>query len=174
MIITKKGQVTIDSLEAYTNYSVSVLGYTGAGDGVASRAVVATTSQDKPGKPDKIKAFLRSESSIIAVWQPPKETNGVITQYKVYRDRYTSQVRLFCSFLIGPILNQSESIVSQNGLRTLIVSAEQTSIQIDGVRLLEDYNIYVTASTVAGEGPPSDAIKVTVNSKSQSENLVQF
>ena len=92
-MITKQNQVSIDGLTPYTNYSISILGYTTAGDGVASAAVYATTDQDKPSSPEKIKVFMKSASSILVVWAAPLEPNGIITSYKVYCDRYRTQVQ---------------------------------------------------------------------------------
>ena len=89
----KQNQVSIDGLTPYTNYSISILGYTTAGDGVASAAVYATTDQDKPSSPEKIKVFMKSASSILVVWAAPLEPNGIITSYKVYCDRYRTQVQ---------------------------------------------------------------------------------
>ena len=92
MLITETRTAVIDNLIPYTNYSIGVLGYTAAGDGVSSRPIYATTSQDKPEAPMNIKVFMKDPNTLLVVWTPPDVPNGVLTQYKVYCDRFRTKV----------------------------------------------------------------------------------
>ncbi|XP_075252663.1 cell adhesion molecule DSCAM-like isoform X5 [Convolutriloba macropyga] len=143
LVITKQNQVTIDGLTPFTNYSVSVLGYTSAGDGMSSSDVFAMTSEDKPSSPEAVKVFMKTPSSILVVWTRPNEANGIVTKYKVYCDRYRTQ----------------------NGVRTVLVSPDRSSLVVDGLLLLDDYKVYVTAFTSAGEGLPTPPLKITINQR---------
>lgn len=72
------------NLEPFTNYSIQVLAFTHAGDGVASPTINCITEETTPGAPERLKAVPTSETSAIISWLPPRRPNGIITKYTIY------------------------------------------------------------------------------------------
>uniref|UniRef100_A0A8C7FQW4 DS cell adhesion molecule like 1 n=1 Tax=Oncorhynchus kisutch TaxID=8019 RepID=A0A8C7FQW4_ONCKI len=83
-ITTTREQVELRGLEKFTNYSVQVLAYTQAGDGVRSNVLYIQTREDLPGPPAGIKAVPSSPNSVVVSWLPPLKPNGVIRKYTIY------------------------------------------------------------------------------------------
>uniref|UniRef100_A0A8B9GZ57 Down syndrome cell adhesion molecule like 1 n=1 Tax=Astyanax mexicanus TaxID=7994 RepID=A0A8B9GZ57_ASTMX len=83
-ITTTREQVELRGLEKFTNYSVQVLAYTQAGDGVRSNVLYIQTREDHPGPPAGIKAVPSSASSVVVSWLPPHKPNGIIRKYTIY------------------------------------------------------------------------------------------
>ncbi|XP_048837353.1 Down syndrome cell adhesion molecule-like protein 1 homolog isoform X1 [Brienomyrus brachyistius] len=83
-ITTTREQVELRGLEKFTNYSVQVLAYTQAGDGVRSNVLYIQTREDHPGPPAGIKAVPSSASSVVVSWLPPLKPNGIIRKYTIY------------------------------------------------------------------------------------------
>uniref|UniRef100_I3J9G9 DS cell adhesion molecule like 1 n=1 Tax=Oreochromis niloticus TaxID=8128 RepID=I3J9G9_ORENI len=83
-ITTTREQVELRGLEKFTNYSVQVLAYTQAGDGVRSNVLYIQTREDLPGPPAGIKAVPSSSSSVVVSWLPPLKPNGIIRKYTIY------------------------------------------------------------------------------------------
>jgi len=74
----------LNSLQPFTNYSIQVLAYTSAGDGVFSPSVACATEPDVPGPPRSIKAVVSGPGSVTVSWLPPDRPNGLLVQYNVY------------------------------------------------------------------------------------------
>ena len=91
--------------------------------------------------PGEVKAKHLSSTSITVSWDPlpPNSHNGVITKYTVYYYKQHS-----------PRISEQSIAVS--------VSNRQTGIS--NLSVYTDYNISVSASTSAGEGPRSSGIIV--------------
>uniref|UniRef100_A0A8C9VN77 DS cell adhesion molecule like 1 n=1 Tax=Scleropages formosus TaxID=113540 RepID=A0A8C9VN77_SCLFO len=83
-ITTTREQVELKGLEKFTNYSVQVLAYTQAGDGVRSNVLRIKTREDYPGPPAGIKAVPSSATSVVVSWLPPTKPNGIIRKYTIY------------------------------------------------------------------------------------------
>ncbi|XP_072011809.1 cell adhesion molecule DSCAML1 isoform X2 [Engystomops pustulosus] len=83
-ITTPRERVELRSLEKFTNYSVQVLAYTQAGDGVRSSVLYLQTKEDIPGPPAGIKAVPASSSSVVVSWLPPTKPNGIIRKYTIF------------------------------------------------------------------------------------------
>ncbi|KAG7483961.1 hypothetical protein MATL_G00043840 [Megalops atlanticus] len=83
-ITTPREQVALKGLEKFTNYSVQVLAYTQAGDGVRSNVLYIQTREDHPGPPAGIKAVPSSPTSVVVSWLPPAKPNGIIRKYTIY------------------------------------------------------------------------------------------
>ncbi|XP_061072325.1 cell adhesion molecule DSCAML1 [Conger conger] len=83
-ITTSREQVDLKGLEKFTNYSVQVLAFTQAGDGVRSNVLYIQTREDHPGPPAGIKAVPSSASSVVVSWLPPHKPNGIIRKYTIY------------------------------------------------------------------------------------------
>ncbi|KAL1500781.1 hypothetical protein ABEB36_006226 [Hypothenemus hampei] len=77
-------RTTISGLRKFTNYSITVLAYTGSGDGVRSSPVYCQTEEDVPSAPAEIKAVLSGPNRILVSWLPPKFSNGPLTGYTFY------------------------------------------------------------------------------------------
>lgn len=82
--ITSALSTVLHGLQPYTNYSVQVLGFTRAGEGVASSIVSCITEETVPEAPERIKSVVNTESSVIISWLPPRRPNGIVTKYIVY------------------------------------------------------------------------------------------
>lgn len=67
-----------------TNYSIRVLAYNAAGEGLTSLPIYCSTDEDVPEAPANIKASALTGESILVSWLPPTQRNGQITHYNVY------------------------------------------------------------------------------------------
>ncbi|XP_051786833.1 phosphatidylinositol phosphatase PTPRQ [Erpetoichthys calabaricus] len=80
-----KMHITIEDLEKYTDYILKVTPATGAG--FLENSTVSLqfkTDEDAPGTPPKfIKYKNLTASSIELFWEPPDQTNGIITSYDI-------------------------------------------------------------------------------------------
>ncbi|NXU29126.1 DSCL1 protein, partial [Thalassarche chlororhynchos] len=83
-ITTTRERVELRGMEKFTNYSVQVLAYTQAGDGVRSSVLYIQTKEDIPGPPAGIKAVPSSASSVVVSWLPPAKPNGIIRKYTIF------------------------------------------------------------------------------------------
>lgn len=134
--ITTALTVVMHGLEKYTNYSVQAVAYTRAGDGVASSPLYCLTEEDLPEMPAAIKAVVSSATSIIVSWQPPLKANGIITSYNVHHRA------------VGP-----ESKWYRRAL-----SPQHTSYQAENLHKRSQYEFFVAAVTLVGEGAHTASI----------------
>ncbi|XP_076177344.1 cell adhesion molecule Dscam2 isoform X6 [Ptiloglossa arizonensis] len=133
----------LHGLSPYTNYTVQVLAYTRAGDGVTSSPVSCTTEETVPDAPDRVKAVTSNEDAVAISWLPPRRPNGVLTKYTVY-------IR---------VLDQGEEVkITQTSLPAQNLHHEAT-----GLKLRESYEAWVTASTKVGQGPSTPVIKLQLS-----------
>ncbi|XP_066972085.1 cell adhesion molecule Dscam1 [Macrobrachium rosenbergii] len=139
---TAAESTNIFSLEKYTNYSLSVLAYTRAGDGVPSSPVYCRTLQDVPDAPATIKGVVSSSSTILVSWLPPTKVNGILTKYTLHMAITNHEKKELPSRILGP---------------------SETSYVAEEVSTRDVYEFWVTASTQRGEGSPSE--KITVKPK---------
>ncbi|GCC25397.1 hypothetical protein chiPu_0003807 [Chiloscyllium punctatum] len=79
-------QVTLelDGLEKFTNYSIQVLAFTRAGDGVRSEQIFTRTKEDVPGPPGGVKAAAASATIVVVSWLAPLKMNGIIWKYTIF------------------------------------------------------------------------------------------
>lgn len=110
----------LDGLEKYTNYSIQVLAFTSAGDGVRSEQIYVRTKEDGktqlspgqlvcggalnsssavPGPPAGVKAAASSSFAVFVSWLPPLKLNGIIRKYII-----------FCSDLHPMVLSTFEEV----------------------------------------------------------------
>lgn len=82
--ITSALSTVLHGLQPYTNYSVQVLAFTKAGEGLSSVVTSCTTEETVPDPPERVKSVVNSESSVIISWLPPRRPNGILTKYIVY------------------------------------------------------------------------------------------
>uniref|UniRef100_A0A8C2E9E7 Cell adhesion molecule DSCAM n=1 Tax=Cyprinus carpio TaxID=7962 RepID=A0A8C2E9E7_CYPCA len=83
-ITTTKPSLDLERLEKYTNYSIQVLAFTRAGDGVRSEQIYTRTKEDVPGPPAGVKAAASTSSVVFVSWLPPLKLNGIIRKYTVF------------------------------------------------------------------------------------------
>lgn len=114
----------LDGLEKYTNYSIQVLAFTSAGDGVRSEQIYVRTKEDGrhpgrarataaapssgrrssspsavPGPPAGVKAAASGSSAVFVSWLPPLKLNGIIRKYIIFCSDLHPMVEVLCSNL---------------------------------------------------------------------------
>ncbi|KAG7198492.1 hypothetical protein KM043_005868 [Ampulex compressa] len=133
----------LHGLSPYTNYTVQVLAYTRAGEGVASNPVDCTTKETVPDAPERVKAVASGEDAVVISWLPPRRPNGVLTKYTVY-------IR---------VLDQGQEVkITKNSL-----PAQNLHYEATGLKLRESYEAWVAASTKVGEGTSTPDIKLQLS-----------
>ncbi|KAL6426412.1 hypothetical protein ACFW04_009120 [Cataglyphis niger] len=128
----------LHALSPYTNYTVQVLAFTRAGEGVASNPVSCTTGETVPDAPERVKWVVSGENAVVISWLPPRRPNGLLTQYTVY-------IRM---------LEQGQDKIIKNTLPAQNLHHEAT-----GLKLHESYEAWVTASTKVGQGSSTPVVK---------------
>ncbi|XP_065172769.1 cell adhesion molecule Dscam1-like, partial [Atheta coriaria] len=150
---TPSTETYLHGLYKYTNYSIKVLAYTGAGDGVLSTPIYCTTEEDLPGPPANIRAAALTSESILVSWLPPVKPNGRIILYTVYY-RDAGRVGKHSSYTV----RTEDTPQNANGL-------------VYEVRHLvehQSYEFWVSATTSVGEGEPTSIATQITNSKAPS------
>uniref|UniRef100_A0A4W4EWH0 Cell adhesion molecule DSCAM n=1 Tax=Electrophorus electricus TaxID=8005 RepID=A0A4W4EWH0_ELEEL len=147
-ITTTKPSLELEGLEKYTNYSIQVLAYTQAGDGVHSEQIYTRTKEDVPGPPAGVKAAAASSSVVFVSWLPPLKLNGVIRKYTV-----------FCS-------NPYPTVISEFEAAPDVYFRRVTNLNQNW-----QYSIWVVAVTAAGRGNASDIITVEPQAKAPAHIL---
>ncbi|KAI4504193.1 hypothetical protein M0802_000664 [Mischocyttarus mexicanus] len=142
--ITHALSTVLHGLSPYTNYTVQVLAYTRAGEGVSSSPVSCTTEETVPDAPERVKAVSSGVDSVVMSWLPPRRPNGVLTKYTVF-------IR---------VLDQGQEVkISKSAL-----SAQSLHHEVTGLKLRESYEAWVAASTKMGQGTNTPVIKLQPSS----------
>ncbi|XP_052122023.1 cell adhesion molecule Dscam2 isoform X8 [Frankliniella occidentalis] len=141
---TSSSETILHGLQKYTNYSMMVLAYTSGGDGVASSPIHCQTEQDVPEAPAAVKGLVKSEESVLVSWKAPARPNGAISQYTVY-------------------MRAGEEDGKEVKKNT--VEYSETSFETKDLKKNGQYEFWVTASTVMGEGPPSNSVMIAPNTR---------
>uniref|UniRef100_A0A674NCB4 DS cell adhesion molecule like 1 n=1 Tax=Takifugu rubripes TaxID=31033 RepID=A0A674NCB4_TAKRU len=149
-ITTTKEQVALKGLEKFTNYSIQVLAYTQAGDGVRSNVLYIQTREDYPGPPAGIKAVPSSASSVVVSWLPPHKPNGIIRKYTIYCSSPGSGQPLPSEYEANP---------------------ELLFYRITHLNHRQQYLIWAAAVTTAGKGNFSDKVTVEPAAKAPAKIL---
>ncbi|KAG7226120.1 hypothetical protein INR49_018731 [Caranx melampygus] len=131
-VTTNQPSLELDGLEKYTNYSIQVLAFTNAGDGVRSEQIYVRTKEDAG-----VKAAASSSSVVFVSWLPPLKLNGIIRKYIV-----------FCSNLHPMVMSEFEA------------SPDAYFYRIPNLARNRQYSIWVVAVTAAGHGNNSEKITV--------------
>uniref|UniRef100_A0A672NF94 Cell adhesion molecule DSCAM n=1 Tax=Sinocyclocheilus grahami TaxID=75366 RepID=A0A672NF94_SINGR len=147
-VTTQKAQLELEGLEKYTNYSIQVLAFTRAGDGVRSDQIYIRTKEDVPGPPGGVKAAAASSSVVYVSWLPPLKLNGVIRKYTV-----------FCSSSYPTVVSEFE------------VAPDEFLHRVHNLSRNRKYSIWVMAVTAAGRGNSSDVITVEPLAKAPAKIL---
>ncbi|XP_057323530.1 cell adhesion molecule Dscam2-like isoform X3 [Microplitis mediator] len=142
--ITQALSTVLHDLRPYTNYTVQILAYTRAGEGVSSTPISCMTEETVPDVPERVKAVPSAENVVIISWLPPKRPNGIVTKYTVYIRALDQgqEVKIIKDFL----------------------PARSLHYEATGLKLRESYEAWVTASTKVGEGPSTPVIKLQPSS----------
>uniref|UniRef100_A0A8C3HFS8 DS cell adhesion molecule n=1 Tax=Chrysemys picta bellii TaxID=8478 RepID=A0A8C3HFS8_CHRPI len=147
-VTTTQPSLELDGLEKYTNYSIQVLAFTRAGDGVRSEQIFTRTKEDVPGPPAGVKAAAASPSTVFVSWLPPFKLNGVIRKYTV-----------FCSHPYPTVISEFEA------------SPDSFSYRIPNLSRNRQYSVWVVAVTAAGRGNSSEIITVEPLAKAPARIL---
>lgn len=142
--ITSALSTVLHGLQPFTNYTVQVLAFTRAGEGVTSSSILCTTMESVPDAPERIKAVVNSESSVTISWLPPRRPNGIVIAYTVY-------IRILDK-------GQEIKIVKE------MLLAHKHHHEAKDLSTRISYEAWVTASTQIGQGPSTPVIKLTPSS----------
>ncbi|XP_064472281.1 cell adhesion molecule Dscam1-like [Ornithodoros turicata] len=133
-------ETTLLNLRKFTNYFVQVAAFTQRGLGTESEPVFCRTLEDVPDPPEEVKVLVLSSMSLLVAWKPPKHHNGLVTLYSIYYKTTDKQ-------------NATVKLVPTSTLECNITRLPRNS-RVD---------VWMTASTRVGEGPPSQTIVQTTN-----------
>lgn len=142
--ITPALSTVLHGLQPYTNYSVQVLAYTRAGEGVVSAMTSCATEETVPDAPERVKSIVYGETSAIISWLPPRRPNGIVNKYTVF-------IRILDK-------GQETKIIKDNLL------AHNHHYEAKDLNGHETYEAWVTASTRIGQGPSTPVIKLQPSS----------
>ncbi|OCT93751.1 hypothetical protein XELAEV_18011423mg [Xenopus laevis] len=147
-VTTTQPLLELDNLEKYTNYSIQVLAFTRAGDGVRSEQIFTRTKEDVPGPTAGVKAAAASASTVYVSWLPPLKPNGIIRKYMV-----------FCSHPYPTVISDFEA------------APDSFFYRIPSLSRNRQYSVWVVAVTAAGRGNSSDIITVEPVAKAPARIL---
>ncbi|XP_044017269.1 Down syndrome cell adhesion molecule-like protein Dscam2 [Aphidius gifuensis] len=145
---TSSEETYLHTLYKFTNYSIRVLAYTGAGDGVLSSAIYCTTEEDVPGPPAGIKALALTAESILVSWLPPFQPNGKVSQYTIY-SKETGTSRHNTHIMHEPPSSPTDTL----------------TMELRGLTESQLYEFWVSATTGLGEGEPTTIVTQTTNTR---------
>ncbi|XP_063060815.1 cell adhesion molecule DSCAML1 [Engraulis encrasicolus] len=165
-ITTTREQVDLKGLEKFTNYSIQVLAYTQAGDGVRSNVLYIQTREDHPGPPAGIKAVPASSTSVVVSWLPPNKPNGIIRKYTIYCSSPGSGQPRFPAHLPSEMWREREKAPSEYE-----ASPEVLFYRITHLNRGQQYLIWAAAVTTAGRGNISDKVTVEPAGKAPAKIL---
>ncbi|XP_067259435.1 protein sidekick-1 [Chanodichthys erythropterus] len=130
-------EVTVEGLEEWTEYELSVQAFNGIGPGPWSSPVLGKTKESVPsGAPENVTTEAMSSTSVLVTWGlvPEHQKNGHILGYKVlYREKDSEQ---------------APQVQLVNGNQTHLLLLRNL-----GKFIL--YEVQVLAFTRVGDGPPS-------------------
>jgi hypothetical protein len=138
--ITNSLNTVLHGLHPYTNYSVQVLAYTRAGEGLLSQVILCQTDEATPDAPERIKSVITGDSSVIISWLPPRRPNGILTLYTIF-------IR---------ILEKGQEL----SIAKTTLSAQNHHFEAKNLKVKETYEAWVTASTKVGAGPSTPVVKL--------------
>ncbi|XP_062420070.1 neural cell adhesion molecule L1-like protein isoform X1 [Pungitius pungitius] len=133
----KRTLAVVPGLEPFSEYILTVNVFNKKGNGPKSDPVTFNTPEGAPELVPILTASNAQKDSILLVWAPPLETNGILTGY----------------LLQHHLVNETtlEVVVSQE---TNITGADTTQWQLWGLEEGSLYRFHLRACTRAGCGPP--------------------
>ncbi|XP_015187903.1 PREDICTED: Down syndrome cell adhesion molecule-like protein Dscam2 isoform X4 [Polistes dominula] len=145
---TSSVETYLHTLYKYTNYSIRVLAYTGAGDGVLSQPIYCMTEEDVPGPPAGIKALALTAESILVSWLPPLQPNGNVSKYTVY-SREAGSSNHNTHTMHEPPSSPTDTL----------------TMELRGLAERQLYEFWVSATTGLGEGEATTIVTQTTNTR---------
>lgn len=151
--VTSALSTVLHGLQPYTNYSVQLQAFTRAGEGVASTTILCRTDEATPDAPERIKAVVTGESSVIISWLPPRRPNGILSLYTIF-------IR---------VLEKGQEVKI---IKTTL-PAQNHHYEAKNLNSKETYEAWVTASTKVGSGPSTPVAKLIPSSQVPAQ-IVSF
>ncbi|XP_068201363.1 cell adhesion molecule Dscam2-like isoform X2 [Palaemon carinicauda] len=124
----------LDSLPPATNISVRVKAFNDVGASPPNNPVFCVTEDDVPGPPVRVRVIVTGSTSVLVTWSPPQPPSGDILHYTLYSAR-DDQVAV-------------RDVVGAAG-------SEATWRELNNLSPATRVQVWVTATTVAGEGNSS-------------------
>jgi Down syndrome cell adhesion molecule len=138
--VTAALSTVLHGLQPFTNYSVQLQAFTRAGEGVASQTLVCRTEEAAPDPPERIKAIVTGESSVIISWLPPRRPNGILLLYTIF-------IRVLEK-------GQELKIIKST------LPAQNHHYEAKNLNPKETYEAWVSASTRIGTGSSTTVVKL--------------
>ncbi|XP_063611247.1 cell adhesion molecule Dscam2-like, partial [Penaeus indicus] len=124
----------LDSLPPAANISVRVKAFNNVGYSPSNKPVFCVTEDDIPGAPGKVQVTVTGPRKVLVTWVPPQPPTGNILHYTLYSVK-DDQVR-------------DRDVVGAAG-------SESTWRELRDLAPSSRIEVWVTATTAAGEGNPS-------------------
>ncbi|XP_071532405.1 cell adhesion molecule Dscam2-like [Panulirus ornatus] len=124
----------LDALPPATNISVRVKAFNEVGYSPSNDPVFCITEDDVPGPPRRVRVIVTGATTLLVTWSPPHPHSGNILHYTLYSAR-DDQVAV-------------RDVVGAGG-------SEATWRELSGLTPGSRTQVWVTATTVAGEGSQS-------------------
>ncbi|XP_045031535.1 Down syndrome cell adhesion molecule-like protein Dscam2 isoform X5 [Daphnia magna] len=140
--------VFLSGLQKFANYSIQVLAFTGAGDGVKSQPLTCTTEEDIPEMPTRLKIVQSGPDSLTISWLPHPRPTSRVTHFTVYSKEIER----------GQDVNPQKWTAANSG-----PSAGRLEIRNLRPRRAVFYFQAAAVSSQAGEGPRSSTVSFTFN-----------
>ncbi|XP_041655398.1 neural cell adhesion molecule L1-like protein isoform X2 [Cheilinus undulatus] len=133
----KRNHAIVPQLEPYSEYRLTVNVYNKKGKGPSSDPVTFNTPEGVPRQVPILTASNAQTDSILLVWGPPLETNGILTGY----------------LLQYHLLNETTlEVVDSQEIN--ITGADTSQWRLQGLEDGSLYRFHLSACTRAGCGPP--------------------
>ncbi|KAM9343567.1 cell adhesion molecule L1-like a isoform 2-T6 [Pholidichthys leucotaenia] len=153
----KRSHTIVPGLEPFSEYRLTVHVFNRKGNGPKSDPVTFTTPEGVPDQVPILTASNMQTDSILLVWGPPPETNGILTGY----------------LLQYHLINETAlEVIDSHELN--ISEADTTQRQLWGLEEGSLYRFHLSACTSAGCGPPMAQEGRTVASASVASQGSDF
>ncbi|XP_042208394.1 Down syndrome cell adhesion molecule-like protein Dscam2 isoform X1 [Homarus americanus] len=134
MVNTTNLEKNVDGLPPATNISVRVKAFNDMGFSSPNHPIFCVTEDDVPGPPRRVRVVVTGSTTLLVTWSPPQPHSGTILHYTLYSARDDQAA--------------SRDVVGAGG-------SEATWRELSGLTLASRVQVWVTATTVAGEGSQS-------------------
>ncbi|XP_070180388.1 protogenin-like [Littorina saxatilis] len=145
---------TVDKLQAFTIYNISVSANSDSIQGPYSRPILAQTKKDVPSKPEHLQAKVISQGQVHLQWQPPLWPNGLIQGHFI---QYVS--RQFDALEEINIISTNDNMLKNASWVQVYQRGNMTQATV-GNLTQRGYIFQVMACTNAGKGDPSTPVFV--------------
>ncbi|XP_071543543.1 uncharacterized protein [Panulirus ornatus] len=133
-VSTTNLEKNLDALPPATNISIRVKAFNEVGFSPSNEPVFCVTEDDVPGPPRRVRVVVTGATTLLVTWSPPYPHTGTILHYTLYSAR-DDQVAL-------------REVVGAGG-------SEATWQEISSLTPASRVQVWVTATTLAGEGSQS-------------------